>query len=114
MWARNNGLRGLSAVPLFVAGLIGMLLLPAGCAPDHAGGFAGMRHGRLEIDGKPFFPVALNYVADLQWKGDSCWASSAFDYQSEGKFRFNSRAGAHAQLKAEFGLIHRMGFNTIR
>ncbi|MFT3884506.1 MAG: cellulase family glycosylhydrolase [Flavobacteriales bacterium] len=68
----------------------------------------------MVLDGKAFFPLVVNYIADLQWNGDSCWASSGFDYQSGGTYRSGTRSGARLQLKSEFRLMHQMGFNTVR
>lgn len=90
-----------------------LLLLPS-CTRDKAKGSVSMEDGRFVLDGKPFFPVVINYITDLQWNGDSCWASSGYDYQSGGTYRFGTRKGARLQLKSEFRLMRQMGFNAVR
>lgn len=90
--------------------LLGLL----GCTGDQHNGYVQLKDSRFSLHGEPFYPMAINYILDLQWKGDSCWSSSTFDYQPGGKFRFNSPKGARQQLKAEFDLIRGMGFNTVR
>lgn len=93
-------------------GILPMLLLS--CGQDGPDGFVGMENGRFEVDGKPFFPLVINYMTDLQWAGDSCWAASALDYQSDRRYRSGTRSGARLQLSGEFQLMRQMGFNAVR
>lgn len=93
-------------------GVLPLLLLS--CGQDKPNGFVAMENGRLVLDGKPFFPVVINYITDLQWNGDSCWAASGFNYQSDGTYRFGTRSEARLQLVSEFRLMREMGFNSVR
>lgn len=90
-----------------------LVLLPS-CTRDKPNGFVSLENGRFVLEGKPFFPLVINYITDLQWNGDSCWACSGFDYVSDGKYRFGTRSEARLQLKSEFRLMREMGFNAVR
>jgi hypothetical protein len=73
-----------------------------------------MENGRMVLDEKPFFPLVINYLVDLQWNGDSCWAASGRDYQHGGTSGLATRREARLQLASEFRLMRHMGFNTVR
>lgn len=113
MWTGDRTHRRARCKRIVWPGLLAALLLAA-CTPATDTGYVQMEKGRLLLRGEPFFPVAINYIADLQWNGDSCWASSSFDYQTGGQFRFRTRTEARALMLAEFKLIRELGFNTVR
>lgn len=70
--------------------------------------------GKFELDNKPFYPVALNYIISVQSNQQNFWAASCKDYQQGAKYNFSDKQSAHAQLRAEMGLIKELGFNTVR
>ncbi|MCO6481945.1 MAG: cellulase family glycosylhydrolase [Flavobacteriales bacterium] len=73
-----------------------------------------MADGHMELDGKPFFPIALNYIADLQWNDTACWAAPCRNYERADLFRFSTRDSTLKLIEAEFRLIRQLGFNTVR
>lgn len=73
-----------------------------------------MENGAFSVSGEPFFPVVMNYIADLQWNDTACWAASCRNYERADRFRFNTRTSSLKQIEGEFTLIKRMGFNTVR
>jgi hypothetical protein len=65
------------------------------------------------LNGKPFFPVALNYLVSMQFDGQNIWPFSSSDYQVNQSKITDKKTALH-QLQAEFTLIRDMGFNTVR
>lgn len=72
-----------------------------------------LENRQFYLDGKPFFPLAVNYMASTQFDGQTMWPLSAFDYH-ENQHETRNRNDAHRQLLAEFTLIRDLGFNAIR
>lgn len=93
--------------------LTGLFLLSA-CSKRIAEGSVQLEHGAFVSDGRPFFPLVVNYIADLQWNDTACWAASCRNYERSGAFRFRTRDSSLLQIKGEFELIRQMGFNTVR
>lgn len=89
-------------------------LLMAGCHQADRPAFIRLTDGHFELEGNPFYPVALNYIADLQWNDTACWAAPCRNYERADQYRYDSRDSTLLQLEAEFRLIRQMGFNTIR
>ncbi len=71
------------------------------------------QHG-FRLNGKPFFPLAVNYIATLRAHGDSLWISPSLDYTSHVPSMPNDRRSDLLALKADMELIHDMGFNIVR
>jgi hypothetical protein len=90
------------------------LAVVAGCtskAPSH---FVTLEHGAFQLNGEPFFPLAVNYVAHLQFNDTACWVAPSRNYERSDRFRFNTKDSTALLIKAEFELIRKMGFNTVR
>lgn len=90
------------------------ILLCAGCgsnAPDH---FVKLENGHFTEQGKPFFPMAINYVAHLQFNDTACWVAPSRNYEANDRFRYDRKDSTSLLVKAEFELIRKMGFNTVR
>lgn len=98
---------------LLPAALCAWLYLP-GCGQPGPSSFVRMADGHMELDGKPFYPIALNYIADLQWNDTACWAAPCRNYEEHDQFRFTSRDSSLRLIEAEFRLIKQLGFNTVR
>jgi len=84
------------------------------CSQEEPTEFIRLENGHFLEQGAPFFPVALNYIADLQWNDTACWAASCRNYERADRYRFRSRDSSLKQIEGEFTLIKRMGFNTVR
>ncbi|MBP9159817.1 MAG: cellulase family glycosylhydrolase [Flavobacteriales bacterium] len=73
-----------------------------------------MKNDTFVLEGKPFFPLGVNYIVQLQWNDTACWAAPCRNYEVPGTFRFLSRDSSLMQIKAEFALMRNMGFNSVR
>lgn len=94
--------------------LVLCLLTLASCARKGASDWITLENGRFVQQEHAFFPVALNYIADLQWNDTACWAASCRNYERADRYRFSTRDSSLMQIEGEFALIKRMGFNTVR
>lgn len=70
--------------------------------------------GEFVNNNKPYMPMVLNYMVNLQTDGENIWASSSNDYQPGNKFKFTTKDSCLAQLQKELNLIKNMGFNAVR
>ena len=70
--------------------------------------------GEFVNNKKPYVPMVLNYMVNLQTDGENIWASSSNDYQPVNKFKFTTKDSCLAQLQKELNLIKMMGFNAVR
>ena len=86
----------------------------ASCTRKAPAEFITLEDGHFVEQGKAFFPLAVNYLADLQWNDTACWAASCRNYERADRFRFSTRDSSLMQIEGEFELIKRMGFNTVR
>ncbi|MBS1570491.1 MAG: hypothetical protein JST45_13770 [Bacteroidetes bacterium] len=84
------------------------------CRQPGTRSFVSLEHGKFSVDGKPFFPVAVNYIAHLQFNDTTCWPAPFRNYERNDRFRYNTKDSALLLLKAEFELIRKMGFNSVR
>lgn len=90
------------------------LLLLLGCAGNAQQGFVTLEHGAFTEDGRPFFPLAINYIAHLEFDDTSCWAAPMLDPHRTEPLRSDARGPSLQMIKAEFELIRKLGFNTVR
>ncbi|HMU13490.1 MAG: hypothetical protein JST41_06690 [Bacteroidetes bacterium] len=98
----------------YLLGLGLAALLLVGCGGQVPSGFVRLENGRFHVDGKPFFPIAVNYVMHLQFNDSACWAAPFRNYEREDRFRYQTKDSTHRLIKAEFELIRKLGFNTVR
>lgn len=86
-----------------------------GCASDPSDrGFVTLQDSAFVIRGKPFFPMAVNYIASLRAVGDSLWIGPSHNYASFDPAVAPSRRADLATLHGDMELIREMGFNTVR
>lgn len=76
--------------------------------------FISIKENKFVLDGKEFYPVAVNYLLSFQTDGSSIWPSPSNHYGNSSKFLYTTRDSCLLQLKADMELIKEMGFNTIR
>ncbi|MGV9013487.1 MAG: cellulase family glycosylhydrolase [Flavobacteriales bacterium] len=91
-----------------------LVLLGAGCRNAPPANFVVLENGAFAVEGKPFFPLGVNYIVQLQWNDTACWAAPCRNYEVPGTFRYLSRDSSLLQIKAEFALMRSMGFNSVR
>jgi len=85
-----------------------------GCAREEGKrGFVTLQDSTFMVNGRPFFPMAINYIAAVRAIGDSLWIGPSVNYAT-----FDPNASSHARqlalLHADMELIKEMGFNTVR
>ena len=99
--------------------LAGALLITAsaflGCSPQHVkqGSVSLGEHGFV-LNGRPFFPLAVNYGVALCGTADSLWACPAFEYAVLPPQLPATHNADRIRLKADMEMISDMGFNTVR
>jgi hypothetical protein len=98
-----------TALGLFLAGL-----LLGGCTGKVDNAFVTMENGRFYLEGKPFFPLAVNYVAHLQFNDTACWVAPSRNYERKDIFRYDRKDSTTLLLEADLQLIRKLGFNTVR
>ncbi len=103
-------------VPLVAKALLLLcpILLHTACSNPSNKGFVSLEDGKFRLDGQPFFPVAVNYIAHLQFNDSTCWPAPFRNYERNDRFRYTNKDSALLLLKAEFTLIRKMGFNSVR
>lgn len=69
-------------------------------------------HG-FELNGRPFFPLAVNYVIAKRLVCDSMWLGTCIDYPDSMLIPLTPGPD-HADLRAHLELAREMGFNTVR
>lgn len=81
-------------------------------SPDEK--FVSLNGRQFMVNSKPFYPIALNYIATLETDGRTLWPAISTDYtldRTNEKIREDSSL---IRLKADILLVKKMGFNTIR
>jgi|JRYD01.1.fsa_nt_gb hypothetical protein len=77
-------------------------------------GFVSIKDQKFYLNGKPFFPLAVNYRVALQTDGKLLWPSAYRGYDEGNRYRFTNRDSSLEELRNDFQLIADMGFNSIR
>ena len=93
-------------------------IVPQGCkqkvAEVNKAGFVSIKDQKFYLNGKPFFPLAVNYRVALQTDGQQLWPSAYKGYDEGNRYRFTNKDPSLEELKNDFQLIADMGFNSIR
>lgn len=76
--------------------------------------FVTLVDGAFQVNGKPFYPVAINYVAGLRTDGIEFWPSPFPEYGPMAKKELFDKDSSLKILKADLEMIKQMGFNTVR
>ena len=94
---------------------VGIALISlTGCKFAPASSFVHLVNNAFELEGKPFFPIMLNYVAEFRYSENKYFLSPLKAYEHEGRYEHDDSVGTSNQLRGHFRLIREMGFNTIR
>ena len=98
--------------------IITIAIVPQGCkqkvAEVNKPGFVSIKDQKFYLNGKPFFPLAVNYRVALQTDGKQLWPSAYKGYDEGNRYRFTNKDSSLEELKNDFQLIADMGFNSIR
>ena len=98
--------------------IITTAIVPQGCkqkvAEVNKPGFVSIKDQKFYLNGKPFFPLAVNYRVALQTDGKQLWPSAYKGYDEGNRYRFTNKDSSLEELKNDFQLIADMGFNSIR
>lgn len=76
--------------------------------------FVSIKNNKFNLNGKPFFPITINYIVGMQANKDSLWPCPFIAYNPDAKFQFITQDSCLMQLKADMDLIKEMGFNSVR
>ena len=97
-----------------VSTLIIALLLMKNSEPIKDPKFITLEKGAFQYNGKPFYPIAINYVAGLRTDGIEFWPSPFPEYGPMAKKELFDKDSSLKILKADLEMIKQMGFNTVR
>ncbi|MFM7078557.1 MAG: hypothetical protein ACKOYC_02075, partial [Bacteroidota bacterium] len=73
-----------------------------------------MADGGFVKDGKPFFPLVVNYIVALHKDSSGFWLSPSRDYMVSDTAAYSSQMSAALMIKADMQLIRELGFNCVR
>jgi len=76
--------------------------------------FISVNQNGFFLNDSCFFPLTLNYIAELQYGNGELWACPTNEYDSVKGHYYTSKDSCLMQLKADMELIKRMGFNSVR
>jgi len=77
--------------------------------------FISLQGNTFIKDGKPFYPLAVNYIVGLQMNRKEIWPCPSKSYNPiYNHFEITNRDSCYKQLVADMDLIKEMGFNTVR
>lgn len=76
--------------------------------------FVSIKGNQFYLNGNEFYPLALNYMVSMQTDCLSIWPSPHVGYHLDLKFHETDKDSTLTALMADFQLIKKMGFNTIR
>jgi hypothetical protein len=76
--------------------------------------FVVIENKKFSLLGKPFYPLTLNYIVDLQADKKEVWPTGYVGYNKTFRYRYITKDSALMQLKADMDLIKEMGFNSVR
>ncbi len=76
--------------------------------------FVSIGDSTFKLNGKNFFPLAVNYLAALQTDGKDLWARASVDYITDSSNVNLTRESCLKEIRADMQLIKQMGFNSIR
>ena len=76
--------------------------------------FVSIGETHFNLDGKPFYPLAVNYMAATQTDGKDLWPRPAIDYTVDTSQESKTKEACLEELSADMNLIRQMGFNSVR
>ena len=76
--------------------------------------FVSIKEGKFNLNGKPFYLMALNFVATLRMDDTMMWPSVYSGYVPQYDYHKTNRDSCLNELSAALVLVHDMGFNTVR
>jgi hypothetical protein len=100
-------------VTIYVFSTCLLLLLFTFCGSKKVSkhGFVYLDGKDFKLNGKDFYPIALNYSSDLKADSAGLWVSPNIAY--EDKDGYSKKAGNH-RFRADMQIIKDLGFNTVR
>src|SRR5438552_4141125 len=76
--------------------------------------FVTISNNKFQLNNKDFFPLVLNYTAQLKSDGSEIWPSPSIDYYTDSTKESMTRDSSLRDLRADMQLIKQMGFNAVR
>ena len=94
--------------------LVVALILLSNHEPEKNPDFVSIENGSFHLQGKPFYPIAINYVAGLATDGKEFWPSPFPEYGPMAQRILFDKDSCLKIFKADLEMIRQMGFNTVR
>lgn len=76
--------------------------------------YVSIKNKKFYLNGKEFYPIAVNYIASVQTDGKEYWSRPTLDYNADDSQKDLSKDSCLQMLRADMHLIRQMGFNTVR
>jgi hypothetical protein len=76
--------------------------------------FISIKDNKFKLNGKDFYPVAVNYLVTLHADGHELWAAPATSYDVDSLHEILTKEACIKELRADLNLIKQMGFNAVR
>lgn len=78
--------------------------------------FVSIKDKNFYLDGKEFYPLALNYILSLQTDKTNLWFAPYAGYVASNNYKhqYVTKDSSLLALKADMDLIKEMGFNAVR
>jgi hypothetical protein len=76
--------------------------------------FVSIKGNKFQLNGKDFYPVAVNYLVTLHSDGHELWAAPATSYDIDSLHQLLTKDSCIKGLRADLHLIKQMGFNAVR
>jgi len=84
------------------------------CKTTQSDAFVKLETNGFTREGKAFFPLMLNYVAEFRYSKNQYFISPLKAYENLDQYEHDDSLGTANQLRGHFRLIREMGFNTVR
>jgi len=81
---------------------------------NSAKGFVSIEDKKFKLNGKDFYPVAVNYIISTRADKNGMWACPYFGYSPDSVLPPDTKEACILQLKADMELIKEIGFNAVR
>ena len=76
--------------------------------------FVTINDNSFSVDSNKYYPLTLNYIAELRYNNNQFWISSCEDYSNKKSRVYVQKDSSILEFKSHMQLIKDMGFNSIR
>lgn len=76
--------------------------------------FVTIKNNSFFLNNKSYYPLTLNYIAELRYDNNKFWISSSIDYSNKKSRIYTEKDSSILEFKSHMQLIKDMGMNSIR